>query len=88
MLRCLANSFARLKSEIVDYHKGRLELESMDDVLPLQIYCVIQSRVENLSSYHGMMQDYLRQVHGLNLERKLLCHFHCAIMYVCNDWIH
>ena len=40
MVQCLSISFAKLKSEVVDYHKGRIELESMDDVLPLSIYCV------------------------------------------------
>lgn len=40
MVQALSLSFARLKSEVVDYHKGKFELESMDDVLPLSIYCV------------------------------------------------
>jgi hypothetical protein len=58
----LSISFAKLKSEVVDYHKGRIELESMDDVLPLSIYCVAQSNLANLSTYHHFMQDYLKHV--------------------------
>ena len=40
MISCLFHSYARLKSAIVDHHKGKVELEAMDDVLPLTIYCV------------------------------------------------
>lgn len=46
MVSCLSHSFANLKSEVVDYHKGKFELESMDDVLPLSIYCVAMSNLQ------------------------------------------
>ena len=51
MIQCLSLSFARLKSEVVDYHKGKFELESMDDVLPLSIYCVVMSNLPHAASY-------------------------------------
>lgn len=60
MIQCLSLSFARLKSEVVDYHKGKFELESMDDVLPLSIYCVVMSNLPHAASYQNMMEDYLR----------------------------
>ncbi len=82
MVTQLSLCYARLKSEVVDYHKGKLELESMDDVLPLTIYCVAMAELEHPASYLGMMQDYLRQVNGYDLERKLLCNFDCAVQYV------
>jgi hypothetical protein len=34
-----------------------------------------------------MMSDYLKQVNGFDLERKLLCNFDCAVKYVCNEWL-
>ena len=39
--------YAALKSEVVDRHKGKVELEAMDDVLPLSIYCVAMSQLQN-----------------------------------------
>ena len=86
MVSCLSLTYATLKSEVVDYHKGKFELEAMDDVLPLTIYCVAMSSLDHASSYHNMMEDYLRQVNGFDLERKLLCNFDCAIQYVRNEW--
>lgn len=87
MLTCLSLSFARLKSDVVDYHKGKFELESMDDVLPLTIYCVAMADLPNAASYHDMMRDFLKQTNGYDLERKLLCNFDCAVKYVCNEWM-
>ena len=38
MVGCLSASFEKLKTAVVDHHKGKLELSAMDDVLPLSIY--------------------------------------------------
>ena len=40
MVNCLSASFEKLKTTVVDHHKGKLELSAMDDVLPLSIYVV------------------------------------------------
>jgi hypothetical protein len=77
---------ACLKTEVVDHHKGKVELEAMDDVLPLFIYCVAMSNLKHAASLHNMMEDYLRQMNGFDLERKLLCNFDCAVKYVRVEW--
>ena len=86
MVGCLSLNYAALKSEVVDFHKGRVELEAMDDVLPLTIYCVALSNLKQAASYHNLMEDYLREVNGFDLERKLLCNFDCAVRYVRLEW--
>jgi hypothetical protein len=76
MLHCLANTFQRLKSEVVDQHKGRIELEAMDDVVPLQIYMLAYSNIGQSMTLFGYMSDYLRFAScGFDLERKLLCNY-------------
>ena len=40
MVGCLSASFEKLKTIVVDHHKGKFELSAMDDVLPLSIYTV------------------------------------------------
>ena len=62
MVQCLSLWFAKLKSEVVDQHKGKFELESMDDVLPLSIFCFATANLDNASSLHNLMSDYLKQV--------------------------
>jgi len=39
-LQCLSDSLRALKTAVVDFHKGKLELSAMDDLLPLTIYIV------------------------------------------------
>ena len=41
-LMCLSESFSAMKTAVVDFHKGRVELSAMDDVLPISIYVVSQ----------------------------------------------
>ena len=87
MIGCLSASFERLKTAVVDQHKGKFELSTMDDVLPLSIYVVSMANLEQPVCHKNMMEDYLRcNLRGYDLERKLLCNFDGAIRYVCNDW--
>lgn len=86
MLVCLSLMNASLKTEVVDHHRGRLELEAMDDVLPLFIYCVAMSNLKHAASCYNMMDDYLRQIDNFELERKLLCNYDVAVKYVRLEW--
>lgn len=87
MVGCLSSSFEKLKTCVVDHHKGKFELSAMDDVLPLTIYVVAMANLHTPSSHKNMMEDYLRcNQRGYDLERKLLCNFDGAVRYVCNDW--
>ena len=60
MVGCLSASFEKLKTAVVDYHKGKVELSAMDDVLPLSIYCVSMANLSNPASLQQLMSDYLR----------------------------
>lgn len=62
MVACLSLMYASLKSEVVDYHKGKVELEAMDDILPISIYCIAMAKLPNAASYHKIMEDYLKNV--------------------------
>ena len=60
MVNCLSASFEKLKTAVVDHHKGKLELSAMDDVLPLSIYTVSMANLSTPASHQQMMADYLR----------------------------
>jgi len=60
MVGCLSSSFEKLKTCVVDHHKGKFELSAMDDVLPLTIYVVAMANLHTPSSHKNMMEDYLR----------------------------
>jgi len=84
---CLSEAFGNLKSAVVDSHKGKFELVSMDDVLPLFIYTVAMSELSHAWSENNLMDDYLRiNQRGFELERKLLSNFDASIRYITTDW--
>ena len=58
-LACISESYGCLKTSVVEYWKGKVELNTMDDVLPLTIYCVAMADIENPASELNIMEDYL-----------------------------
>ena len=60
MIGCLSGSFEKLKTAVVDHHRGKFELSTMDDVLPLSIYVVSMANLHQPASRKNLMEDYLR----------------------------
>ena len=86
-LQCLSESFGCLKTAIVDFWKGKVELSAMDDVLPLTIYAVAMADMTHPASEFNMMEDYLSVYSkGFELERRLLTNFDVAIKYIDHEW--
>jgi hypothetical protein len=82
-LACITESFQCLKTAIVDYWKGKIELFQMDDVLPLTIYAVAMAELSHPASELNIMEDYLSIYDkGFEHERKLLTNFDVSIRYV------
>jgi len=42
-LNCINECFNRIKTTVVDHYKGKVEIETMDDILPIFIYVISQS---------------------------------------------
>lgn len=84
-----------MKTAVVDFHRGKLELSAMDDVLPLSIYVVSQTDLPFIASQFNMLEDFLKinEAHGkrgggfqYELEKKLLTNFNCGVIYISNEW--
>ena len=84
---CLSEAFGSLKTAIVDHWKGKIELNTMDDLLPLTIYLVSQAEMTHPAREFNMLEDYLRIYEkGFELERKLLTNFDVSIKYINHEW--
>ena len=71
----------------MDYWKGKVELNTMDDVLPLTIYCVSMAELQNPASEFNLMEDYLRIYDkGFEFEKKLLTNYDVSVKYINNEW--
>ncbi len=61
-----------MKSSVVEYHKGREEILSMDEELPIMIYVVLMSKVENIVSELSYVDDYVNLDPSLESEKRLM----------------
>jgi hypothetical protein len=61
-----------LKATIVDFHQSKVELESMDDELPILIYVVLHSQSENIFAELNLIQDFISLEPKLDDESMLL----------------
>lgn len=66
----MANSM--MKTAVVDFHKGKLELSTMDDELPITIYVLSQTKVESLMAELSFVDDYIRFFQEYESELRLM----------------
>jgi len=76
--------FSNMKASIVDYWKGKLELQTMDDILPLIIYTVWYCNCSNFASEVHFLKDFLSETGNVadeSIERTLF-NIEMGIQYV------
>lgn len=83
-----------MKTAVVDFHQGRLELSAMDDVLPLSIYVIAMADLPMMASHFNMLEDFLKINDSLGKarggtnyenEKKILTNFSCGMVYVSKE---
>jgi len=62
-----------LKTSILEFSGGKIELDSADDELPLTIYVITQIKLKNAPAEFGIIDDYFRFSRDcLDKESKIL----------------
>jgi hypothetical protein len=85
-LNCLFTCIASMKTAVVDYWRGKTELEAMDDLLPLQILIVACSGLETPAAEIRLLQDYVGKADCYENESMLLTNIEVSIRYVALEW--
>jgi hypothetical protein len=76
-----------MKTSIVDYYKGKFELATMDDVVPMFIYVVSLADLTHLQTEINFLEDYINLVEkGLERELRLITNIQVAHQYICHEW--
>ena len=65
---------------------GKVELNSMDDELPIFIYISTQIKLTNAPAEFHIVEDYLRSFENTDSESKVLTNLMSAVMYITNGW--
>lgn len=71
-LTCFLMMNSHMKSAVVDFHRGKFELVSMDDQLPLIIFILVFTETENLISDICFVEDFTDLDSALESEKRLI----------------
>ena len=75
-----------LRNTILGCHGGKNELNSMDDELPIFIYCTTQINIKNAPAEYHMVEDYLHFASAELDESKVVTNVMSSILFICNGW--
>ena len=75
-----------LRNTILGCHGGKNELNSMDDELPIFIYCTTQINIKNAPAEYHMIEDYLKYASTELDESKVVTNVMSSITFICNGW--
>ena len=75
-----------LRNTILGCHGGKNELNSMDDELPIFIYCSTQTTIKNAPAEYHMVEDYLHFASAELDESKVVTNVMSSILFICNGW--
>ena len=84
-LNCILESTTNMKTTVIDYCKGREELETMDDQLPVIIFIVCKTGMDTLPAQIEFLIDYTRCNPSMDNENRLLINYDAAISFIVND---
>ena len=75
-----------LRNTVLGNNNGKSDLNSMDDELPIFIYCSTQINTKNAPAEYHMIEDYIKYS-NINLdESKVLTNSIGAILYISKEW--
>jgi hypothetical protein len=75
-----------LRNTVLGSNNGKSDLNSMDDELPIFIYCSTQINTKNAPAEYHMIEDYIKYS-NINLdESKVLTNSIGAILYISKEW--
>ena len=75
-----------LRNNVLGCNNGKNDINSMDDELPIFIYCSTQISTKNAPAEYHMIEDYIKYS-NINLdESKVLTNSIGAILYITKEW--
>ena len=79
-INCLISTIACMKSCVVDYWKGNLEIQAMDDELPILMFLLLTSRIEHPEAEFQILTHYVTG--KLENENRIILNFSSAVSYL------
>ena len=84
-LNSILECMTLMKTVVVDYWKGKKELEAMDDQLPVIIFIVSQVTSQEFPSEIRFLLDYSSMCSGFDNEQRLLVNIDASVSYITKE---
>jgi hypothetical protein len=78
---------SQMRSSILQHHNMDLELESMDDELPITIYIVANTEVSDMISNLRYIENYIQLHDSMDSEVKLITNILASTDYIVENWV-
>ena len=75
-----------MRNTILGGNFGKVELNSMDDELPIFIYICTQINLKNAPAEFSMIEDYLKFSSSDEGESKVLTNIQSSLTFIRNGW--
>jgi hypothetical protein len=86
MLLVVQQCFSEVKSDCLISHEGKVELSSMDDLLPVMIFVTVRAAVPNFPVIVKLIDDYVRSKNVFELEERVMTTLYVAIEDISRPW--
>jgi len=79
--------YADMKTTVIDYSKGKSELITMDDQMPIFIYIMAMCTLSHPLTELNFLSDYLNyRDKGYDTEQQLVTNLQASLMYILKDF--
>lgn len=85
-LDCITMMNSQMRSDILQFHDMTVELESMDDELPITIYILGYTEVKDMISNLNYIRNYIELHDAMDAEEKIITHLIASTDYIMNNW--
>ena len=75
-----------LRNTALGNNNGKNDISSMDDELPIFIYCSTQITTKNAFAEYYMIKDYITYSSKNLIESKVLANFISSILFISKEW--
>ena len=83
----LTQGSLEIRTYILEYTKGKNELDSMDDELPIIIYITTQIKVNNIFAELNIVEEYIKCILRNNLiQNKMVTNLMSSLGFISKNW--
>lgn len=77
---------SEMRSAVIKFHHAKLEIESMDEELPITIFILSRVHCRQLYSHLHFVQQYLKSKDESDNQERVVSNVLVAVDYICNEW--